>query len=47
MRGELGGRAAILIRGVAGLNVTSGGYGGIFQPIGSGRLELALSWSLQ
>jgi hypothetical protein len=44
MRGELGGDIAVILRGVAGVNV-------VHQldntPILSGRGELAFSWSIQ
>ena len=35
------------IRGVAGVNVTSQTSGDIFQPLWSGRLELAFSWKVE
>ncbi len=47
LRGELGSVLSASIRGGAGLNVTSGTTGPVFQPLWSGRLELALSWKIK
>jgi hypothetical protein len=52
LRGELGGHLAATLRGVGGLNLTTTGstsqtVNGLYQPLWSGRLEFALSWSLR
>jgi hypothetical protein len=47
LRGELGSFLSASIRGGAGLNVTSGTMEGIYQPLWSGRLELAFSWKVK
>jgi hypothetical protein len=47
LRGELGGSLSASIRGVTGINVTSGTTGPVYQPLWSGRLELAFSWKVK
>jgi hypothetical protein len=47
LRGELGSLLSASIRGVAGLNVTSETLGPVYQPLWSGRLELAFSWKVK
>ena len=47
LRGELGSFLSATIRGVAGVNVTSQTSGDVFQPLWSGRLELAFSWKVE
>jgi hypothetical protein len=47
LRGELGSVLSASLRGGAGLNATSGTTGGIYQPLWSGRLELAFSWKVK
>jgi hypothetical protein len=47
LRGELGGLLSAVIRGVAGLNVTSETVGALYEPLWSGRLELAFSWKVK
>jgi hypothetical protein len=47
LRGELGSSLSAAIRGVTGLNLTSETVGPVYQPLWSGRLELALSWKVK
>jgi len=47
LRGELGSSLAAAIRGVTGINATSGTTGPVYQPLWSGRLELAFSWKVK
>ncbi len=47
LRGELGSALAASIRGVAGLNLTSEHTGNVFQPLFSGRIELAFSFKVR
>ena len=47
LRGELGSSLSASIRGVTGINVTSETVGPVYQPLWSGRLELALSWKVK
>ncbi len=47
LRGELGSVISASIRGGVGVNVTSGTTDGIYQPLWSGRLELAFSWKVK
>jgi hypothetical protein len=47
LRGDLGSSLAAAIRAVTGLNVTSETQGPVYQPLWSGRLELAFSWKVQ
>jgi hypothetical protein len=47
LRGELGSMLSAAIRGGVGFNVTSETTDGIYQPLVSGRLELALSWKVK
>jgi hypothetical protein len=47
LRGELGGLLSATIRGVAGINLTSETVGPVYQPLWSGRLELAFSWKVK
>lgn len=47
LRGELGSLLSASIRGVAGVNVTSETSGAVYQPLWSGRLELAFSWKVK
>ena len=47
LRGELGSSLSASIRGVTGVNVTSETVGPVYQPLWSGRLELAFSWKVK
>jgi hypothetical protein len=47
LRGELGRSLSAAIRAVTGLNVTSETRGPVYQPLWSGRLELAFSWKVR
>jgi len=47
LRGELGSQLSAVIRGVAGVNLTSQTMGVVYQPLWSGRLELAFSWKVK
>lgn len=47
LRGELGSSLSASIRAVTGVNVTSETIGPVFQPLWSGRLELAFSWKVK
>jgi hypothetical protein len=47
LRGELGSSLSAAIRGVTGINATSGTTGPVYQPLWSGRLELAFSWKVK
>jgi hypothetical protein len=47
LRGELGSSLSASIRGVTGINATSGTIGPVYQPLWSGRLELAFSWKVK
>jgi hypothetical protein len=47
LRGELGSSLSASIRTVAGVNVTSETIGPVYQPLWSGRLELAFSWKVK
>ncbi len=47
LRGELGSSLSASIRAVTGINVTSETIGPVYQPLWSGRLELAFSWKVK
>lgn len=47
LRGELGSSLSASIRGVTGINLTSETVGPVYQPLWSGRLELAFSWKVK
>jgi hypothetical protein len=52
LRGELGGKLSVAIRGVAGLNIARPAFDDgtgvrVETPVWSGRIEVALSWRLQ
>jgi hypothetical protein len=47
LRGELGSSLSASIRAVTGINVTSETIGPVFQPLWSGRVELAFSWKVK
>jgi hypothetical protein len=47
LRGELGSLLSAALRGGVGVNATSGTTDGIYQPLVSGRIELALSWKVK
>ena len=47
LRGELGSSLSAAIRGVTGINLTSETVGPVYQPLWSGRLELAFSWKVK
>jgi hypothetical protein len=47
LRGDLGSSLGAAIRVATGINVTSETVGPVYQPLWSGRLELAFSWKVQ
>jgi hypothetical protein len=47
LRGELGSSLSASIRAVTGINVTSETIAPVYQPLWSGRLELAFSWKIK
>ena len=47
LRGELGSSLSAAIRAVTGINLTSETIAPVYQPLWSGRLELAFSWKVK